>query len=86
MGDQNPGPGQYQPHHQAKLKRAPSFSVGSQNRVMLKSLNGNPGPGVYKNNRHPVGQNGPQYGFGSSSRIQLKQDGSPGPGSYKIPT
>jgi hypothetical protein len=50
---------------------------------MLKELNKNPGPGIYEQK----GQlSGPKFGFGSSSRMPMKSDGSPGPGSYKLPS
>ena len=80
MGDATPGPGTYSPDHHAKLNKAPQFTVGTQQRVMLKELNSNPGPGIYQNN---IGKGGSS--FGTSTRVKLKYDNSPGPGSYKIP-
>eukprot|EP00347_Sterkiella_histriomuscorum_P010747 403375078 len=83
----SPGPGHYKIDHNytTKLQTAPQFSVGSQQRIMLKELNKNPGP-VYATTDIKKQFQGPKFGFGSSQRMPVKGGGEPGPGSYKIPT
>ncbi len=43
----SPGPGSYNHKKTGGAKAAPEFSVGKQERVTIKELNGNPGPGNY---------------------------------------
>ena len=59
--------------------------MGSEQKktISARPLNLFPGPGTYDGKK---ARNAPSYGFGSSQRMKIKDDGSPGPGSYKIPT
>jgi hypothetical protein len=81
----SPGPGAYSPDARTVKGKAPQFSMGTERKktIAAKPINKFPGPGTYNGNkmkRHT------SFGFGSSKRMPVKSDGSPGPGSYKIPT
>ena len=82
---ETPGPSTYSPDGKANKNKAPIFSMGSEQKktISARPLNLFPGPGTYDGKK---ARNAPSYGFGSSQRMKIKDDGSPGPGSYKIPT
>lgn len=50
---------------------------------MTKELNDNPGPGTHESKSQLAGYN---FGFGSSKKLPKREDKSPGPGHYFIPT
>ena len=75
-----PGPGTYKPCTKETLKASANFSMGKNERKMLKEKNPEyPGPGTHKQASQ---LSGPKFGFGSSTRQKLVHDGSPGPGQY----
>lgn len=84
----SPGPGEYSPIANNTKKRAPGYSMG---RDKKKSLSSKPlnkyavSPGDYQNDKK-FKPSGPSFGFGSSKRAEFKNESTPGPGSYKIPT
>ena len=82
---ESPGPSTYSPDVRGWKKKAPQFSMGSDQKktISAKPLNYFPGPGTY-DGRRP--KSNVSYGFGSSKRMPTKVDGSPGPGAYRIPT
>lgn len=82
---ESPGPGSYSPDVNPTTKKAPKFSMGSEQKktISAKPLNHFPGPGNYDGDKLKTRVS---YGFGTSKRMDIKHDGSPGPGAYKIPT
>jgi hypothetical protein len=45
-----------------------------------------PGPGNYDLSTANAQRSAPKYGFGTSQRIGARDEGTPGPGSYKVPS
>ena len=82
---ESPGPSTYSPDVRGSKYKAPVFSLGSEQKktISARPLNNFPGPGTYNGKK---ARNITSYGFGSSQRMKSRDDGSPGPGAYKIPT
>lgn len=89
-----PGPGQYDISSDLdyKLKRDPSFSIGTSKRAdAMRSIEALPGPGQYStlDNSHFIKKSAPKFGFGTSKRdehSESKMLKNVGPGAYDINT
>mmetsp|Transcript_13805 Transcript_13805/g.12239 ORF Transcript_13805/g.12239 Transcript_13805/m.12239 type:complete len:442 (-) Transcript_13805:37-1362(-) len=85
---QSPGPGAYSPDSNNKRK-APQFSMGTEkkNTISARPLNKyTVGPGDYQSSFKKFKSSGPSFGFGTGKRAEFKNESTPGPGSYQIPT
>lgn len=77
-----PGPGNYEPNHEAVKEKAPVWGTKSSIRAGLTSSSRmTPGPGTYVKNST---LSGPKWGFGSEKRGKHSLSLSPGPGTYEI--
>ena len=85
----SPGPGAYSPDPAQTKRKAPGFSMGTDKKktICARPLNKyTVGPGDYQKGLKKFKSSGPSFGFGSSKRAEFKNESTPGPGSYKIPT
>jgi len=87
VGNNNPGPGQYNDSSKVVKAKNPSWKIGtSQRDDDLKRIRreGYPGPGMYEY-YDKTKINPPKYKFGSEKRGAASKNDNPGPGQYHIP-
>lgn len=81
-----PGPGKYDidTYINTKLKKDPSFSIGTSKRLdVQKAKDEIPGPGNYDSFNAIQNKNQPMYSFGTGTRDNSKEKKeAPGPGAY----
>ena len=76
---ENPGPGQYDPSIEQKVRRDPAYGFGTGQRKPLNDPNANPGAGTYEIDR--VVGDGPEFTMRMKSS-GIKQDQTPAGGDY----
>lgn len=78
-GNNNPGPGNYDPNTSITKDRTVAYKMSYSQRteIISKEARNMPGPGIYDNHTH-IGDNGPKYTMGTRSKS--RQELSPGPG------
>ena len=84
-----PGAGTYEPRPKMTQSQGPFFSMGLKLKgdLIAPTAKVVPGPGAYTGVAENTQKAAPRYGFGSSKRGEMaKMTGTPGPGSYKLPT
>jgi hypothetical protein len=80
-----PGPGAYEPKHNAVVDKTPSPGIGygDRNSLQTKTTTNVPGPGAYVST--DMKASAPKFGFGTSQRVTQKANPNPGPGNYSLP-